>query len=157
LGMTGIEVFDIEGNLLKVDAGTGIKASPCDINLLVGYGNDPRTVDKLVDGVNFTNDDFHAWLTPFTKGEDHTISITLPATTQVSMIRFWNYNKSRIHSFRGAKLLTCHLDGSLIFQGEIARAPGDTKDPAQCCEMVLFTDNEAILTKIDQNDWLNEI
>ena len=96
----------------------------------MGYGTDPRTVDKLVDGTHFTNDDFHAWLTPFTQGEDHTISITLPATKQISMIRFWNYNKSRIHSFRGARLLTCHLDNKLIFKGEISKAPGNTKDPA---------------------------
>ena len=51
---------------MKFDGKTGIKADPADINLLMGYGTDPRTVDKLVDSVYFTNDDFHAWLTPFT-------------------------------------------------------------------------------------------
>ena len=36
---------------------------------------------------------------------------------------FWiqNYNKSRIHSFRGVQCIDMTLDGSLIFQGEIAR------------------------------------
>jgi len=123
----------------------------------MGYGTDPRTVDKLVDGNYFTNDDFHAWLTPFTQGEDHTISIKLPYKKEISMIRIWNYNKSRIHSFRGARLLTCQLDGRTIFQGEISRAPGNTKDPAACCEIILFTDNDAILSRIDRNDWLNQI
>ena len=66
LGMTGIEVFDVQGNPVKINGETDITASPCDINLLMGYGTDPRTVDKLVDGAYFTNDDFHAWLTPFT-------------------------------------------------------------------------------------------
>ena len=130
LGLTGIEVFDDLGNSLKVDGLRDIKASPCDINLLMGYGTDPRTVDKLVDGTYFTNDDFHAWLTPFTQGEDHTITINLGAMTSVSMIRIWNYNKSRIHSYRGARMLTCHLDNQLVFRGEIAKAPGNTKDPA---------------------------
>jgi len=157
LGMTGIEIFDLEGRLVQLDGQHDISASPCDINLLMGYGTDPRTVDKLVDGVNFTNDDFHAWLTPFTQGEDHTISIRLPQTKQISMLRFWNYNKSRIHSFRGARLLTCHLDGKLIFRGEVAKAPGNTKDPASCCEIVLFTDSDTILSRIDENDWLNDI
>jgi hypothetical protein len=73
------------------------------------------------------------------------------------MIRLWNYNKSRIHSFRGARLLTCHLDGCLIFRGEVARAPGNTKDPSQCCEILLFTDDEDVLAEIDSEDWLNEI
>jgi hypothetical protein len=31
-----------------------------------------------VDGNYFTNDDMHVWLTPFTSGEDHTITIDLP-------------------------------------------------------------------------------
>jgi len=130
LGLTGIEVFDGEGNPVKIDGLKDISATPCDINLLMGYGTDPRTVDKLVDGNYFTNDDFHAWLTPYTQGEDHLITIKLGALTSVSMIRIWNYNKSRIHSFRGARLLTCTLDNKLIFRGEISKAPGNTKDPA---------------------------
>ena len=61
------------------------------------------------------------------------------------MIRIWNYNKSRIHSYRGARLITCELDGKLIFKGEIQKAPGNLKDPENCCEILLFTENETIL------------
>ena len=35
------------------------------------------------------------------------------------MIRIWNYNKSRIHSFRGAKNVSMFLDNKEIFCGEI--------------------------------------
>ena len=84
-----------------------------------GYGSDPRTIDKLIDGHYFTNDDLHVWLTPFTSGDDHTITIDFGKRFQVSMIRIWNYNKSRIHSYRGARLITCELDGRTIFKGEI--------------------------------------
>lgn len=73
------------------------------------------------------------------------------------MIRLWNYNKSRIHSFRGARLVTCHLDGRLIFRGEVAQAPGNTKDPSQCCEILLFTEDEGVLESIDKSDWLNSV
>lgn len=38
-----------------------------------------------------------------------------------------NYNKSRIHSYRGAKDVEIQLDGSYIFKGEIARACGGTQ------------------------------
>ncbi len=72
LGLTGIEVFDDEGKQVVVNQ---ISACPPDINVLPDYGDDPRTVDKLVDGNYFTNDDLHVWLTPFTSGEDHTITI----------------------------------------------------------------------------------
>ena len=38
--------------------------------------------------------------------------------------KFQNYNKSRIHSYRGAKEVVIHLDNNVIFKGEIARACG---------------------------------
>jgi hypothetical protein len=71
------------------------------------------------------------------------------------MIRIWNYNKSRIHSYRGAKTLSCFLDDTEIFKGEIRKAPGNTNDPEACCEIILFTENETILERIDSKDWLN--
>jgi hypothetical protein len=40
------------------------------------------------------------------------------------MIRVWNYNKSRIYSTRGVKDIDILLDDSLIFKGEISKAPG---------------------------------
>lgn len=118
VGLTGIELFDIEGNKIKIDE-ANISACPPDINILPGYGSDPRTIDKLIDDHLFTNDDLHVWLTPFTAGEDHTITLDLVRKHQISMIRIWNYNKSRIHSYRGARFITCQLDGKLIFRGEI--------------------------------------
>ena len=114
LGLTGIEVFDVEGKQIQIDA-RKISAHPPDINILPGYGSDPRTVEKLIDGHYFTNDDLHVWLTPFTQGEDHTISIDLGRPTYISMVRVWNYNKSRIHSYRGARLLQMKLDNKMIF------------------------------------------
>ena len=74
VGLAGIEVFDILGQQLKIEE-ANIQACPPDVNILPGYGGDPRTIEKLVDGQYFTNDDLHVWLTPFTAGEDHTISI----------------------------------------------------------------------------------
>jgi len=38
---------------------------------------------------------------------------------------FQNYNKSRIHSFRGAKDVIIKLNDIIIFYGEIAKASGD--------------------------------
>lgn len=141
LGLTGIEIFDIEGNQLQIGE-HHITAFPPDVNVLPGYGTDPRTVEKLVDGHYFTNDDLHVWLTPFTSGEEHTITIELGKKNILSMIRVWNYNKSRIHSYRGAKIMSCKLDDRTIFKGEIRKAPGNTNDPEQCCEILLFTDNK---------------
>ena len=40
------------------------------------------------------------------------------------MIRVWNYNKSRIHSYRGARYIEILLDERPVFKGEIQKAPG---------------------------------
>lgn len=40
------------------------------------------------------------------------------------MFFFQNYNKSRIHSYRGVKDVVIFLDNKPIFKGEIAKACG---------------------------------
>ena len=87
-------------------------------------GDDPRTVDKLLDGVNHTGDDLHAWLAPFRRGENHYVGLRFETPVTISMIRVWNYNKSRIHSYRGARYVEMKLDENYVFKGEIQRAVG---------------------------------
>ncbi|KAG2373969.1 hypothetical protein C9374_011634 [Naegleria lovaniensis] len=153
LGLSGIEIFDKNGNLIALnDVFSQVKANPSDINALPEYSNDPRTVDKLFDGVNMTCDDLHQWLTPFTPGGDHFIYITLNEKTTLSMIRFWNYNKSRIHSYRGARYLEMYLDDKLIFKGEIKRSAGTLSSVESCSECILFTTEAEVLEKIEKYD-----
>ena len=73
------------------------------------------------------------------------------------MIRIWNYNKSRIHSFRGVKDIKITFDNRMIFIGEIRKAPGTIKNAEHFCEYIMFTDEEEILKSIEQKDWLNNI
>ena len=114
---------------------------PADVNVLPGYGRDPRTVDKLVDGVYRTTDDLHMWLTPWTAGRRVTVTIDLGerADTTLSMLRIWNYNKSRIHSHRGARDVAVSLDGVHIFAGPIGKGTGLTDGCEDAAEHILFT------------------
>ncbi len=57
-------------------------------------------------------------------GKVNTVTITFDTPTRLSMIRLWNYNKSRIHSYRGARLVSIELDGQRVFEGEIRKAIG---------------------------------
>ena len=66
-----------------------ITADPSDINVLPEYNNDPRVIGNLVDGVNRTRDDMHLWLTPYTEGQDHFITLTFDKVVSVALIRFW--------------------------------------------------------------------
>lgn len=121
VGLNGIEVFSSSGKPLRP---VHIHANPPDINILPAYGKDPRVVTNLIDGINRTQDDMHLWLAPFTPGRNHTIFMDFGGVCQIAMIRIWNYNKSRIHSFRGVREVEMLLDGRCIFREEIAKASG---------------------------------
>lgn len=82
-----------------------MSADPADINVLDGYSGDPRIVDNLVDGVCHTCDDLHVWLCPFEEGRVNSVCIVFDEATRLSVLRIWNYNKSRIHSYRGARFV----------------------------------------------------
>ncbi|NWR65719.1 K0556 protein, partial [Bucorvus abyssinicus] len=146
VGLNGIEVFSSKGEPVRISK---ITAEPPDINVLPAYGNDPRIITNLIDGVNRTQDDMHLWLAPFTPGKPHFIFIDFANSCQVAMIRIWNYNKSRIHSFRGVKDIVMVLDEQCIFKGEIAKASGTLLGaPEQFGDTILFTTDDDILEAI---------
>ena len=43
---------------------------------------DPRTLDKLYDGVNDTYDDDHMWLAPLTRASGGAMNAALPTITE---------------------------------------------------------------------------
>jgi hypothetical protein len=153
VGLSGLELFDSAGKLLSVQSlEKQIRADPPDLNVLSGYGSDPRTVDKLLDGVNWTCDDLHAWLAPFTPGEVVSITVSFDDATTLGMIRVWNYNHSRIHSFRGVRSIQVRLDDRVIFMGEIRKAPGIMEGALRCAECLLFTKDENTLERLEEYD-----
>lgn len=155
VGLMGIEIFDRSGHLVKISyPEKQIWADPPDINILPENVHDPRTVDNLLDGINLTCDDLHAWLAPFTSGNNHFVFIEFDEITTISMIRIWNYNKSRIHSHRGARYIEIMFDDRSIFKGEIKQAPGvnSIMNFDDCCECILFTRSNNILKLIERYD-----
>ncbi|XP_047289799.1 katanin-interacting protein isoform X12 [Homo sapiens] len=150
VGLNGIEIFSSKGEPVQI---SNIKADPPDINILPAYGKDPRVVTNLIDGVNRTQDDMHVWLAPFTRGRSHSITIDFTHPCHVALIRIWNYNKSRIHSFRGVKDITMLLDTQCIFEGEIAKASGTLAGaPEHFGDTILFTTDDDILEAIFYSD-----
>lgn len=149
VGLNGIEVFTECGKPAEI---AEICADPSDINILPEYGNDPRVVTNLIDGIYRTRDDMHLWLAPFTPGGKHIITLTFAERLKIAMIRIWNYNKSRIHSFRGVRFVDITLDDNLIFQGEIARASGILGPDDPFGDTILFTMDEEILEAMAQYD-----
>ncbi|CAL8305235.1 unnamed protein product [Boreogadus saida] len=150
VGLNGLEVFSSSGEPLRPAL---IRADPPDINVLPAYGRDPRVVRNLLDGVNRTQDDMHLWLAPYTPGRSHVLYLDLGAARRLAMVRVWNYNKSRIHSFRGVKEVEMVLDGSCIFRGEIAKASGTLSGGLdQFGDTILFTTDDDILEAMSRFD-----
>ncbi|XP_041714323.1 katanin-interacting protein isoform X1 [Coregonus clupeaformis] len=150
VGLNGLEVFSSSGQPLRP---ARIRADPPDINVLPAYDKDPRIVANLIDGINRTQDDMHLWLAPFTQGMSHVIYLEFAGPCQVAMIRVWNYNKSRIHSFRGVKEAEMLLDGRCIFRGEIAKASGTLSGGLdQFGDTILFTMDDEILEAMSRYD-----
>ena len=134
VGLNGIEIFDSEGKLLKLGHDiTAIASLPTDLSVIPGYEDDPRKVVNLLDGVNTTKDDMHQWLAPHAhiakeyidvttlQNEEEAIaSVTIQFKDHqqtVSMIRIFNFNKSRTHNQRGVKACKFKLDHKVIFEG----------------------------------------
>ncbi|XP_077594912.1 katanin-interacting protein isoform X4 [Stigmatopora nigra] len=150
VGLNGLEVFSSSGEPLRP---ARINADPPDINILPAYGKDPRVVANLTDGVHRTQDDMHLWLAPFTPGRRHTVFLDFGHAYQIAMIRVWNYNKSRIHSFRGVREVEMLLEGRCIFRGEIAKASGTLSGGLdQFGDTILFTTDDEILEAMSHFD-----
>jgi hypothetical protein len=144
VGLTGLVVLTLDS------AGTiqplhlplqQIMAHPADINS-AGHTGDDRTLDKLVDGVNVTQDDTHMWLIPYTapaaagsagsppklgKGGrvnegEHLLRLNLGRHVPVVGVVVWNYNKHSGGWLRGARRVFLTLDGRHITPP--AQSPG---------------------------------
>jgi len=150
VGMTSVEVFDDKCQAIKgmeaalLSDQKSLKDASSDSN------PDPRVAMNLVDGTNCTCDELHMWLASLKDGPKSRIGvrIKLPNPCKVSMIRIWNYNRSRQHVSRGARHVCISLDGEYIFRGEIAAAPGNLKTAAQRAEPILFTSEKDMIEKL---------
>ncbi|OWZ14346.1 STE/STE11/CDC15 protein kinase [Phytophthora megakarya] len=158
VGLMGIEIFDHTGHAVHLtDVDKQLSADPPDLNIPDHDRLDPRTVDKLLDKHYFTCDELHAWLAPFSRGQNHFIFVDFDYPLSISMLRIWNYNTTRIHSYRGARYVEISLDEKSIFKGEIRRAPGSViEDIDDCSECILFTMNQSILQLIEKYEKRNE-
>jgi hypothetical protein len=97
------------------------------MNSIPNNGQDHRTLDKLINGINNTTDDKNMWLIPFNMGEDHFIKVDLGRFTTVCAVKFYNYNKSPEDSLRGVKLVAIKIDGKLVTPAKgvlVRKAPG---------------------------------
>ncbi|CAM9690366.1 unnamed protein product, partial [Choristocarpus tenellus] len=154
VGMAGLEIFNERGEAVRVkNPKIQVTADPPDINILPDFNSDPRTVDKLMDGVNHTCDDLHSWLAPFEYGKENVISVVLDKEIFLGALHLWNYNKSRTHSFRGVRcVIHIKFDDILIYKGQIRKATGTLGSRDCCCEVVSFVSPKEESTNVFERE-----
>ncbi|KAK0173913.1 hypothetical protein PV328_007050 [Microctonus aethiopoides] len=149
VGLNGIEIFSSTGEQVTI---TKIWSELNNIDDDDDNGDD-LSVKNLINGIYRTRNDLDMWLIPFIDGNHHYVHMEFLKNVTVGLIRIWNYNKSRIHSYQGAKRVVIKLDDTVIFDGEIARASGDISGGINSFgDTILFTVDEDILELISKND-----
>ena len=156
IGLNGIQLLSPTGAPLRI-TGAQLSADPPSIASLPQLANDPRTVDKLVDGSNASYDDRHMFLAPFTPGRMNSVKVDLGYGERIAALRLWNYAKT---STRGVRNFEVLLDGNLIYQGTARPAPpraGSSLHAASdFVQTVLFTNNEDIIRAEAENVYTHE-
>jgi hypothetical protein len=170
VGLNGLELFDQHFNLIALSS-NNVDASPRDINTLPEFRNlskadqDPRTLEKLWDGVNDTRDDSHMWLTPLApasggKGKldpvdelsefessssssgPNRIFVFFDEPVSISMVKLWNYSKT---SSRGVQEVELLVDDVLVYRGVLRRAPSDNVE--DFAQSILFTNDKGVVQR----------
>jgi hypothetical protein len=100
VGLNGIEIFDPLGQNITPT----ITKSKIQSEFKDAY--------KLFDNVIVTKDADHIWQTSLKK--NISIAIEFQSLTKISLIRIWNYNKSRIYWEMGVKLLQVIFDNKIV-------------------------------------------
>ncbi|CAD8126525.1 unnamed protein product [Paramecium sonneborni] len=136
IGLTGIEIFDCQGNKVKV-------------NFVSGFFKNPAI---LFDDNYLTQDDKNMCIERIDKNMEITIKFN---ETKLSMIRIWNYNKGRTYRAKCVRNIEIVLDTDSIFSGEIKQANGTCG--IDNAEYIMFTSNPLIMDKIQEQDWLNKL
>ena len=148
VGLNGLELYDASGSLIQLQhassstgrggvvAAAGVRAItayPKDLTDLPEHRDDPRKVQNLLNGINFTKNDMHSWLAPhlqvLRRTEDPATVQSLPYIARVVleldssvkpvMCRIFNYNRSRTRNQRGARRIKLLLDDKVVFEGYV--------------------------------------
>ena len=144
-GLFRIEIFNRKGKIVKIGS-YGVfdeKKNKIKTNLKV-----------LIKKIVFTKSKNEHWLCPFKNNNKIFIKFKFLKEEEISMIRIWNYNTSRIDLTKGVKNLeiTSFKNKKLIFSGIIKYASGSLKYYHHNYENILFTEDKKILKNITAHD-----
>ncbi|CAD5207049.1 unnamed protein product [Bursaphelenchus okinawaensis] len=115
IGLNGIELYNRRNQIIKLRP-QNLAAFPESVNILPAVERDPRTSEKLIDGVNDTTKPQHMWLTPALPNSYARVFVIFDTPTYVSRIRIFNYRKTPT---RGVRHVAISADDLIIYSGEV--------------------------------------
>ena len=149
IGLNGFEIFTKKGKKIDLTQKAQIYLKIKKSQKTLKSSNHLRLLSNHI-----TKDVNKHWICDYSKNNFSRILIDLEKSVEISMIRIWNYNCSRIRANRGVKKLVI-LDKNLqkvLFYGEIKMASGSLVDSKKNFENILFTQDPEILKKIGKYD-----
>ena len=111
---------------------------------------------NLNNGMNLKGQSEDMFTAPWSKNTPVEIVFQFGKKYKISMARIWNYWTDKSSWKKGVKLLSFHLEDSLIFAGCIAHCT-EGKGVQNRHEFIMFTQDPGIVQKISDHDWLKAI
>ena len=110
IGLTGLEFFNMKGDLINIESAVSIGALPKDLRTIYDDENDMRIFENVFNGFNNTDEIENMWVTKLKKTEPKSfIELYFKEKIKVLKLKFYNYNEKNNLEI-GAKTLDLYLD-----------------------------------------------
>lgn len=153
VGLTGIEFYNIKGDLINVETAISIGALPKDLRTVYDDESDVRIFENVFNGFNNTDEVENMWVTKLKKSEPKSfIELYFQEKIKISKIKFYNYNdKNNLQIC--AKTIKLFLDD--IYYGTIYLKPGVGEIAFDYIKTNIEVDNDNDYEINDTEDGLN--
>ena len=122
IGLTGIEFYNMKGDLINIESAISIGALPKDLRTIYDDENDLRIFENVFNGFNNTDEIENMWVTKLKKTEPKSfIELYFKEKIKVSKLKIYNYNEKNNLQI-GAKTIDLYLDDK--FYDTINLKPG---------------------------------
>ena len=110
IGLTGIEFYNLKGDLINIEKAVSIGALPKDLKTIYEDNDENRIFENVFNNINNTNDIENMWVTKFRKIPPLTfIEICFEDRIKISRIKIFNYNEKNKLEI-GVKTIDLYLD-----------------------------------------------
>ena len=138
VGLTGIEFYNLDNELIEIETAETIGALPKDLRTIYDDENDDRIFENVFNGINNTDDETNMWLTSLKNEENPPfIELFFREVVFINRIKIYNFNKKG-ELEKCAKCINIYLDDEYydtfyLYQGigECCLENNDFKDFGQ--------------------------